>query len=132
LALPWCLVRDDRVNRRVEKERREPVDHRRQRLARTLREGGTVSGGYADRGQQLVVRDIEQKLPGRQVVVRTGVDPEEFGVATDPFHDIAVDGGAVAEDSFEHVAHLEVVYVSLVVIDVPTGERRLVEVPDQT
>ena len=37
----------------------------------------------------------------------------------------------VREDLLEHVAHLEVVRVSLVVVDVAPGERGLVQVPDQ-
>ena len=35
------------------------------------------------------------------------------------------------EDLLEHVAHLQVVRVALVVVDVAAGERRLVQVPDE-
>ena len=35
------------------------------------------------------------------------------------------------DDLLEHVAHLEVVLVALVVIDVAPGDRRLVEVIDE-
>ena len=35
------------------------------------------------------------------------------------------------EDGLEHVAHLEAVLVSLIVVDVAPGERGLVEMPDE-
>jgi hypothetical protein len=37
----------------------------------------------------------------------------------------------VSEDGLDDVAHLEVVRVPLVEIDVPAGDRRLIEVPHQ-
>ena len=53
----------------------------------------------------------------------TGVEPEQFGVHHDVRERAGVDTLRMRDDLLEDLAHLEVVGVPLVVINVATGER---------
>ncbi len=71
------------------------------------------------------------ELARRQVVIGAVVDPEQLRVALDVSQRRRFDAGRVRDDRLEDAAHLERVAMLLVEEDVPSGERRLREVPDQ-
>jgi hypothetical protein len=64
-------------------------------------------------------------------LVRPGVDPKELRIPLNLLQRVRLDARRVRQDLFEHLAHLEAVRVSLVIVDVAPGKRRLVEMPDQ-
>ena len=131
LVLARRLAGDDRVDCRVEEERLHAGQHRRQRFARLQRELRAVGLRRRRGGRERGRGALHHELARREVVVGTGVDPEQLRVALDLGQRRRVDAFGVGEDLLEHVTHLEVVFVALVVEDVAPGERRLIEVPDQ-
>src|SRR6185436_20852034 len=80
---------------------------------------------------QLLARQTQNELPRGEVVVGTGVDPEQLRISPELREDLRLDGRRVREDRLEDRAHLEVVRIALVVIDIPAGDRRQIEVPDE-
>ena len=91
----------------------------------------TVAPRRRQRVEQLVARQTQDELSRREVVVRAGVDPEQLRVAADLREHARLDVRAVRQDRLEHRAHLEVVRVALVVIDVAPGDRGEIEMPDE-
>ena len=67
------------------------------------------------RGRKRLGRALQDELARRQVVVGAAVEPEQLRVALDLGQRRRVDAVSVREDLLEHVAHLEVVRVPLVV-----------------
>ena len=125
------LVGDNRVDRRVEEQRLQPREHRVDGLAGLERKDSPRRyRSTRGRGKRLG-RAFEHELTGRQVVVRTGVQPKQLRIALDLTERCRIDGVGMRDDLFQHVAHGQVVRVALVVIDIASGERRLVQVPDQ-
>ena len=103
-----------------------------ERLAvRPVKRGARRAAAACAAAAKAVGRAREHELARGEVVVRAGVDPEQLRVALDLGARRGVDAVGVREDRLEHVAHLEVVRVSLVVEDVAPGERRLVQMPDE-
>ena len=125
------LVRDDRIDVRVEEERRHPREHRVEGFAVAERESRSRVQGRMRRGGELLRGALEDELARGQVVVRSRVQPEQLRVAGDFRERRGIHAGAVGEHFLEDVAHLEVVRVALVVKNVASGKRRLVQVPDQ-
>ena len=78
-------------------------------------------GGVRGGGERLR-RARQHELARGEVVVGAGVDPEQLRVALDLGERRGVDAGGVRENRLEHVAHLEVVRVALVVEDVAPGD----------
>ena len=74
---------------------------------------------------------FKHELPRGEVVVGSGVEPEQLRVAADFRERRRLEPVGVREDRFEDVAHVQAVGVALVVVDVAAGQRRLVEMPDQ-
>jgi hypothetical protein len=70
-------------------------------------------------------------LRAGEVVVGSGVQPEQLGVLLDFLERGRVDVRRVREDGFEHVAHRQVAGVALVVKNVASRDRRLGEVPHE-
>jgi hypothetical protein len=82
------------------------------------------------RGRKLLRRALQHEFSRRQVVVRPRVDPEELRISPDLRQRLFV-AGRVRDDGFEHVPHVQVVDVPLIEKNVASGDRRLVEVPNQ-
>ena len=74
---------------------------------------------------------IKQELARSQVVVRAVVDPEEFRISLDLPQRCRVDSLRVGDDLLDDAAHLESVAMLLIDVDVASGERRLVQMPNQ-
>ena len=73
----------------------------------------------------------KNELPGCQIVVGTGVNPKELGVALDLGASVRVHAISMSQDLLEYFSHLKVVHVPLIVKDVTTSESGPVEVIDQ-
>ena len=125
------LVGHGRIDARVEEHRLEPVEHLLERLALCERQRRPGFRRRDRGGGKRLRRALKDELPRGQVVIRPGVDPEQLGVAVNLIERDRVDPRWMRQDLFEHVAHLQVVDVTLVVIDVPPGQRGLIQVPDQ-
>ena len=104
-----------RVEQRVERLAGAQRKRRARRAGRVRRGGESASGVH-----------VEHELARGEVVVGAGVDPEQLRVALDLRERRGVDAVRVRDDRLEHIAHLEVVRVALVVVDVAAGDRRLV------
>ena len=123
------LGRHRRIDRRVEEQRPEPREQLVERLARPQREA-RARGGRRPRGSgERVWRARQDELARRQVVVRAGVDPEQLRVPLNLRQRLRIHPAGVREDRLEHVTHVEVVGVALVVEDVAPRDHRLVQVP---
>ena len=119
-----CLVGHDRVDR---SDRRTaaaagPASRRAFRPPCSGNGAPALPRGVRGGGKR-VGRALHHELPRGQVVVWTGVEPEQLGVALDLASVAGVDACGMRDDLLEDVAHLEVVGVALVVIDVASGER---------
>ena len=122
------LVGHDRIDVRIEEHRLETFQERVNRFACLSRELRARLLGDLRSSAQRLRSDLEHEFPCRQVVVRAGVDPEQFGVALDLAEGLRLDAFGMRDDRLENAPHLERVAVLLVVEDVATGERRLHEV----
>ena len=76
-------------------------------------------------------RQAQQELARRDVVVWTGVEPEQLRVAADLGDRRRVHVLVVREDRFKDLPHLEIVGVALVVKDVAPGEGGKRKMPDK-
>ena len=125
------LVGDDGIHVGIEEQRLESAHELIEVLA--VAEGQARAGrrGRAQRRPERLRRQVHDESARREVVERTGVDPEELGVAVDFLQHRRLDRAAVDEELFEHLPHLQVVDVALVVEDVAPGERGMVQVPDE-
>ncbi len=131
LAGPRRLVGDDRLDAGVEERGLQSRQHRVERLAARPGNRRSILHGSL-RGSSKGLRSaLEDELARGQVVVWSRVDPEELRVALDFSQHRSVDALRVRQDFLEDVAHLEVVHVALVVIDVAACERGLIQVPDE-
>src|SRR5204862_807760 len=76
---------------------------------------------------------FQDELPGGEVVVRAGVDPEQLGVALHLGKRVGIRGRELrpADDGLEHIAHVEVVRVTLVVKNIAPRDGGAVQMPDQ-
>ena len=131
LAVAGRLAGHHRLEVGIEEHPREALDALGDRLAGLEIEAGTVDGGDFHRLDQLPAIEPEQELPGRQVVVRSGVQPEQLGVASQLFENVVGNPRRVPDDLLEHFPDAEVVAVALVVVDVTAGERGAVKMPDE-
>ena len=125
------LVGDDGLEVGVEEERCHALDHLREVLAVAQREPGPVGGRRPDRVGERGGGRLHHEAAGGEVVERAGVDPEELGVLLDGGQRLGLDAVGVGDDLLEDLAHLEVVLIALVVVDVAPGQGGLVEVPDE-
>ena len=131
LAGPRRLVGDDRLDAGVEERGLQSRQHRVERLtARPGNRRSILHGSLRGSGKGLRSA-LEDELARGQVVVWSRVDPEQLRVALDFSQHRSVDALRVRQDFLEDVAHLEVVHVALVVIDVAACERGLIQVPDE-
>ena len=127
------LLGDFRIDRWIEEMRLQPRQQRVERLAALQRERrARLCGGFG-RGGERLRRAREHEFLRRQVVVLAAVDPEQLGVALNlgerRLLDLRLAGGR--DDRFDDVAHLEGARVLLIEEDVTSGDRCLVEMPDQ-
>jgi hypothetical protein len=76
-------------------------------------------------------RDPEDELLRGQVVVRPGVDPEQLGVPLKLLEGRGIHAARIRKNRLQHLAHLEVVAIALVIKDVAPGNGGLSQVPDQ-
>jgi hypothetical protein len=125
------LVRGHRIERRVEEHRRETRHQLLGRLARRERQSRAAGVGACDRDGEVLLWEAQHELARRQVVIRAGVQPEEFGVARDLRQHVLGNPLRVRDDGLEDRAHRQVVTVALVVVDVAAGQGSLVEVPHE-
>ena len=131
LAGTGGLVGDDGLEAGIEEQRRHPLRHLPEVLAVTQRELGPGPGRRPDRVRERGGGRLHHEPAGREAVERTGVDPEELRVLLDRGQRPAVDAAGTGDDLLEDLAHLEVVLVALVVVDVTPGQRRLIQMPDE-
>jgi len=82
------------------------------------------------RGKRLGLA-FQHEFSRRQVVVRPGVEPEQLRIAQNLGQRRLVDATGVRHDLFQHIAHLEVMRVALIVVNIAAGERGAVQVPDE-
>ena len=126
-----CLGGDRGIHVGIEEERAEPLQQLRQRFAISEREPRSGRCRRLRCGRERRRRAAEHDLPGGEVVVGTGVQPEQLRVPDDLGAGRRLDAIGMRDDRFEHVAHLEIVRIALVIEDVTAGERRLIQVPDE-
>ena len=128
---PGVFLRDHRIDRGVEQEGSEPAGQAGRRLSWRRTHRGAGAGRGFHRLDQLGLAETQHELSGGEVVVAPAVQPEQLGVTPHlgpgRWHQRVL----VRDQRLEQVAHLEVVAVALVVVDVPAGQRRLVEVPHE-
>jgi hypothetical protein len=121
--LSWCFVGDTRVHVRIEEHRTEPCQQLIDRFVCLGRERRTGACRRLCRCRQRRRRDLEDEFSRGEVVVRTGVEPEQFGVTLKLRQRCGIDALRMRQDGFEHAAHLEGIAMLLVVEDVTAGER---------
>ena len=128
LVLTRGLERDHRLEVGIEEHARVFLDSRRDGLDVLEREISPVAGRDLHRLDQPPAIEVEQELPRGEVVVRTGVDPEQLGVTRDFLQRVVRDAGRVPQDLFEQAPHAEVETMTLVIIDIAPGDRRSIQV----
>ncbi len=128
---PGRLARADGFERGIEERPLEPAQQIVDRFAVAEREACAGAVSRMRRRAKRLWRASEDELPRGEVVEGTAVDPEELRVADDLAERGLVHGVRVRHDLFEHLPHLEAVRVALVIEDVATGQRGVVEVPGE-
>ena len=124
------LGRHHRVDVGIEEHRVQPGEQLIQRLTVRRREPRARPGRGVRCGLERFRGAGQHELTRALVVVRTAVDPEQFGVPEDLRVRLGLDSRR-GDDRLEHVAHLETPRVLLIVEDVAAGKRRLIEMPDE-
>ncbi|OLD53577.1 MAG: hypothetical protein AUI64_06080 [Acidobacteria bacterium 13_1_40CM_2_64_6] len=139
----WRLLA---LERHIEEHRLETCEQLVEGLAAPQRKRRARRLGGARRGGKRLGRALQHELPRRDVVVGSRVDPEKLRVAPNLRERFGVTRGTqrpqrprrgiifarfavfaflvfdVHQNRFEHVAHVEVVSVALVVKDVAAGD----------
>ncbi len=128
---PWRFARHHWIDGSVEEHRAVGADHVTKRRPGVPPESGAIRLCAFGSHQQLVGRQVEHELSRREIVVWPAVNPEQLRVARELSQGAGVDAIGVRHDLFEDVAHRQIVTVPLVVVDVATGKRGLMQVPDE-
>ena len=115
----------------IEQDGREALRQVARRFPRHARAAAPRRPPRPRRRGSTLERRAAAALARGDAVVRAAVDPEQLRVAADLRADVGRQRAGVRQDALEHRAHLEVVGVALVVVDVAAGERRQIEVPGQ-
>ena len=131
LARPWRLAGHDRIDGRIEEERLHPRAHRVEGFSFATRETCARARRGGSSGRERLRRASQDEFTRGQVVVRSRIQPEQLRVPLDLGKRLRRNAGGVRQDLLEHLTHLEIPLVALVVVDVASGERRLIEVVDQ-
>jgi hypothetical protein len=130
-ALGRRLVRDDRVDARIEEHRLQAREGGVERLALARGEHRAVLRRGLRRGGKGCRRAFHHELAGGQVVVGPAVDPEQLRIALHFRKRRGIDTLRVGHDLLEDAAHLERAGVLLVEEEVASGDGRLVQMPDE-
>ena len=129
LARARRLVGDKRVDAGIEKRLLETIEQLIERFVVLRGKGSAVAACDMRCLAKRRWRAGWSEFSSGQIVVRTGVDPEQLRVTANRAEDLWLDAVGVHDDLLEHFTHLERMPVPLVVINVASSERRLVELP---
>ncbi len=117
---------------RIEEQRPQPIEQAVERFAARQREHRAVARGLVQRLGHDLRSETQDELARGQTVVGPAVQPAQFRVAPKLAGDLRREAVGVPQQALERVAEQQPLRAPLVPVDVAAGERRFVQVPDQS